>query len=75
MLEEKDKKKTLSLEEIIQRAQDSEINRNFLISANYYFMIFTTHFDKIVTLKDKLNEIEIKFIFSTILLPENNQKE
>ena len=38
-------------------------------------MIFTTHIDKIVTLKDKLNEIETKFIFSTILLPENNQKE
>jgi hypothetical protein len=74
MLEEKDKKKTLSLEEIIQRAQDSEINRNFLISANYYFMIFTIHFDKIVTLKN-INEIETKFIFSTILLPENNQKE
>ena len=75
MMEEKERKKTLSLEEIIQRAQDSEINKNFLISANYYFMIFTTHIDKIVTLKDKLNEIETKFIFSTILLPENNQKE
>ena len=74
-MEEKERKKTLSLEEIIQRAQDSEINKNFLISANYYFMIFTTHIDKIVTLKDKLNEIETKFIFSTILLPENNQKE
>ena len=75
MMEEKERKKTLSLEEIIQRAEDSEKNKNFLISANYYFMIFTTHFDKIVTLKDKLNEIQTKFIFSSILLPENNQKE
>jgi len=75
MMEEKERKKTLSLDEIIQRAQDSEINKNFSISSNYYFMIFSTHIDKIISLKDKFNEIVTKFIFSTILLPENNQKE
>ena len=72
---DKKEKKTLSFSELITRASAADSSQKFPISANYYFIILSRHYDTLAKNKSQFEEIIKKFIFSTILLPSSALKE
>lgn len=72
---EPQQKKTISFDEILQRANASDLVQNFPISSNYYFMLLSSHIEQLSKKKDLFNEVVYKFIFGNILLPEGPKKE
>ena len=72
---DKKEKKTLSFTELVTRASTADSSQKFPISANYYFIILSRHYDTLAKNKSQFEEIIKKFIFSTILLPSSALKE
>ena len=75
MEDDKKEKKQLSLTDLLSRAAAADASLKFPISANYYFIVLSRHYDELGKNKAQCSEVIKKFIFSTILLSSSPLKE
>ncbi len=71
----KETNKTIDIDTIIKRAEVAENNKKFTISVNHYYSLLSRNFNELVKNEDNFKNCKESFIFSIILLTNEQQKQ